>query len=212
MKNRRTFRKAAATGVVGLSASPVLANRFSNHVSDSKKSPVKNVLRYNGYKTAYEAIRYRKLVDLGLFWFEEPVASDDWRGNAECREELDIPVMAGENEFTRWGAHDLVENHACDIVNTDTIKGGGLTEMRKIGALCSAFHMPIAPHGNAHMNIHAVASISNAIILETYPAKARDFNPALPAFPVKDGMVDALTEPGVGMEPDSELVKKYRIE
>jgi len=55
-------------------------------------------------------------------------------------------------------------------------------------------------------------SISNAIILETYPAKARDFNPALPAFPVKAGMVDAPTEPGVGMEPDPELVKKYRTE
>jgi L-alanine-DL-glutamate epimerase-like enolase superfamily enzyme len=167
----------------------------------------------NGYKTAYEAIRYGKMVEhLDLFWFEEPVAPDDWRGNAECRQELDIPIVAGENEFTRWGARDLVENHACDIVNIDTIKGGGLTEMRKIGALCSAFHIPIAPHGNAHMNIHAVASISNAIILETYPAKARDFNPALPAFPVNDGMVDAPTKAGVGMEPDPEMVKKYRIE
>jgi len=166
----------------------------------------------NGYKTAYEAIRYGKLVEhLDLFWFEEPVAPDDWRGNAECREELDIPIVAGENEFTRWGARDLVDNHSCDIVNIDTIKGGGLTEMKKIAALCSAFHIPVAPHGNAHMNIHAVASISNAIILETYPAKARDFNPALPAFPVKDGMVDAPTEIGLGMEPDPELVKKYRI-
>lgn len=166
----------------------------------------------NGYKTAYEAIRYGKLVEhLDLFWFEEPVAPDDWRGNAECREELDIPIVAGENEFTRWGARDLVDNHSCDIVNIDTIKGGGLTEMKKIAALCSAFHIPVAPHGNAHMNIHAVASISNAIILETYPAKARDFNPALPAFPVKDGMVDAPTEIGLGMEPDPELVKKYSI-
>jgi L-alanine-DL-glutamate epimerase-like enolase superfamily enzyme len=84
--------------------------------------------------------------------------------------------------------------------------------MKKIAALCSAFHIPVAPHGNAHMNIHAVASISNAIILETYPAKARDFNPALPAFPVKDGMVDAHTAIGLGMEPDPKLVKKYRVE
>jgi L-alanine-DL-glutamate epimerase-like enolase superfamily enzyme len=167
----------------------------------------------NGYKNAYEAIRYGKLVEhLDLFWFEEPVAPDDWRGNAECREELNIPIVAGENEFTRWGARDLVENHSCDIVNIDTIKGGGLTEMKKIAALCSAFHIPIAPHGNAHTNIHAVASISNAIILETYPSKARDFNPALPAFPVKDGMVDAPTEIGLGMEPDAALIKKYRVE
>ncbi len=167
----------------------------------------------NGYKTAYEAIRYGKLVEhLDLYWFEEPVAPDDWRGNAEVRKELNIPVVAGENEFTRWGARDLVDNHACDIVNIDTVKGGGLTEMRKIAALCSAYHIPVAPHGNAHMNIHALASISNAIILETYPAKARDFNPALPAFPLKDGYVNAPTGIGLGMEPDPALVKKYRVE
>lgn len=167
----------------------------------------------NGYKTAYEAIRYGKMVEhLDLYWFEEPVAPDDWRGNAEVRKELDIPVVAGENEFTRWGARDLVDSHACDIVNIDTIKGGGLSEMRKIAALCSAYHIPVAPHGYAHMNIHALASISNAIILETYPAKARDFNPALPAFPIKDGYVDAPKETGLGMEPDPALVKKYRVE
>ena len=167
----------------------------------------------NGYKTAFEAIRYGRMVEhLDLYWFEEPVAPDDWRGNAEVRKELDIPIVAGENEFTRWGARDLVDNHACDIVNIDTVKGGGLTEMRKIAALCSAYHMPVAPHGNAHMNIHALASISNAIILETYPAKARDFNPALPAFPLKEGYVDAPTEIGLGMEPDPVLVRKYKVE
>ncbi|GAB5476094.1 MAG: mandelate racemase/muconate lactonizing enzyme family protein [Maribacter sp.] len=166
----------------------------------------------NGYKSAYEAIRYGKMVeDLDLYWFEEPVAPDDWRGNAEVRQELNIPIVAGENEYTRWGARDLVENHSCDIVNIDTIKGGGLTEMRKIAALCSAFHIEIAPHGYAHMNVHALASIPNATILETYPAKAQDFNPALTPFPIKDGMIEAPTEIGLGMDPDPALIKKYRV-
>ena len=80
----------------------------------------------NGYNSAYEAIRFGRLVeDLDLYWFEEPVAPDDWRGNAEVRDELDIPIVAGENEYTRWGARDLVENHSCDILNLDTIKAGG---------------------------------------------------------------------------------------
>ncbi|MEL7162046.1 MAG: mandelate racemase/muconate lactonizing enzyme family protein, partial [Bacteroidota bacterium] len=120
----------------------------------------------NGYKSAYEAIRFGRMVeDLDLYWFEEPVAPDDWRGNAEVRDELDIPIVAGENEYTRWGARDLVENHSCDIINMDTIKSGGLTEMRKVAALASAYHIPVAPHGYAHMNIHAVAAISNATVL-----------------------------------------------
>ncbi|WP_422106277.1 mandelate racemase/muconate lactonizing enzyme family protein [Winogradskyella sp.] len=166
----------------------------------------------NGYKTAADAIRFGRMVeDLDLYWFEEPVAPDDWRGNAEVREALDIPIVAGENEYTRWGARDLVENHSCDIVNIDTIKGGGLTEMKKIAALCSAYHVGIAPHGYAHMNIHAVASIPNAMILETYPAKSRDFNPFLEPFPVKNGYVDVPTQPGLGMDIAPEILKKYRV-
>lgn len=166
----------------------------------------------NGYKSAYEAIRFGRMVeDLDLYWFEEPVAPDDWRGNAEVREVLDIPIVAGENEYTRWGARDLVVNHSCDILNLDTIKAGGITEYRKISALASAFHIPIAPHGYGHMNIHVVASTPNAMVLETYPQKARDFNPALPAFTVKDGHVQAPSEVGLGMEVDKKMIDKYRV-
>lgn len=167
----------------------------------------------NGYRSAYEAIRFGRMVeDLDLYWFEEPVAPDDWRGNAECRAALDIPIVAGENEYTRWGARDLVDNHSCDILNLDTIKAGGITEYRKISALASAYHIPVAPHGYSHMNIHVVASTPNALVLETYPKKARDFNPALPAFTLKDGMVKAPTSPGLGMEVPAELIKKYRVD
>ena len=123
-----------------------------------------------------------------------------------------MAIVAGENEYTIWGARELIEAGAADILNLDTVKAGGITENRKIAALAAAFHIPVAPHGNAHMNIHSVASISNALILETYPAKARDFNPALSAFPVKNGMVDAPTEIGLGMEPDATLIEKYRVE
>ncbi len=167
----------------------------------------------NGYSSAYEAIRFGRMVeDLDLYWFEEPVAPDDWRGNAEVRDELDIPIVAGENEYTRWGARDLIENHSCDILNLDTIKSGGITEYRKIAALASAFHVPVAPHGHAHMNIHVVAALDNALILETYPLKARDFNPALPAFPIKNGKVMAPSQPGLGMEVEEYLMKKYRVD
>ncbi|MEM6286060.1 MAG: mandelate racemase/muconate lactonizing enzyme family protein [Bacteroidota bacterium] len=166
----------------------------------------------NGYRSAFEAIRFGRMVeDLDLFWFEEPVAPDDLRGNAEVREALDVPVCAGENTYTRWGARDLVDAHACDWLNLDTIKAGGISEMRKIAALASAYHMPISPHGFAHMNANVVASLANAPIMETYPAKARDFNPALELMPVTDGTVAAPEEPGVGMTVDPSLVERYRI-
>lgn len=165
----------------------------------------------NGYRTAYEAIRFGRMVeDLDLYWFEEPVAPYDWRGNAEVRDALDVPITAGENEYTRWGALNLLTNHSADILNLDTIKAGGITEMRKISALASAYHTPVAPHGYAHMNIHVLASLPGTLILETYPSKARDFNPALPPMPVSGGSVAAPTEPGLGMAIDPALMQ-YRV-
>ena len=166
----------------------------------------------NAYKSAYQAIRFGRMVeDLDLYWFEEPVMPYDWKGNHEVKDQLDIPIVAGENEYTRFGALDLLSNDACDIINMDTIKAGGISEMRKIAALCSAYHVPVAPHGYSHMNVHVVASLANALILETYPKKARDFNPALPAFPVKSGRIKAPMEVGLGMQPAEDLVKKYRV-
>ena len=165
----------------------------------------------NAYK-AYEAIRLgRALEDQQLFWFEEPVIPDDFQGCAEVRAALDTPIVAGENEYTRWGARDLIEHSSADILNLDTIKAGGITEYRKIAALASAWHIPVAPHGFAHMGIHIVASTPNALILESYPLEQRNFNPALPSFPVKNGMVTAPDLPGLGMEVDPGLIKKHKV-
>ena len=61
------------------------------------------------------------------------------------------------------------------------------------------------------MSMHVVASTPNALILETYPEKKKDFNPALPQYEIKDGYAEVPIEPGLGLEPDAELVRKYRM-
>lgn len=166
----------------------------------------------NNKWNAYEAIRFGRAVEkYNLFWFEEPVEPDDFAGCAEVKKALDIPIVAGENEFTRWGCRDLITAGSADILNLDTIKAGGITEYRKIAALASAFHIPVAPHGNPFMAVHLLASTSNTLIMETYPGVKSKYNLALPLFPVKDGYITAPDKPGLGIDPDPEIVKKYRV-
>jgi len=161
---------------------------------------------------AYEAIRFGRAVEnLGLYWFEEPVEPDDFQGCAEVKRALDIPIVAGENEFTIWGCRDLIEHNSADILNLDTVKAGGITEYRKIAALASAYHIPVSPHGSPHMAVHLLASTPNALIMETYPGVESRYNPAIPLFPVKDGFIKAPDKPGIGIDPDPEVVKKYRV-
>ncbi len=166
----------------------------------------------NNRWTAPDAIRFGMMVEkYNPFWFEEPVEPDDFAGCAEVKRKLSIPVAAGENEFTRWGARDLLTANAVDVLQCDTVLSGGISEGRKIAALASAQHLTVSPHGDPHMAAHLLASLPNALIMETYPAVESQYNLALPLFPVKDGYIEVPKKPGLGIDPDPEIVKKYRV-
>jgi L-alanine-DL-glutamate epimerase-like enolase superfamily enzyme len=167
----------------------------------------------NGKWRAYEAIRFGRAVEkYNPFWFEEPVEPDDYAGSAEVKKALDVPIVMGENEFTRWGCRQLIEADSADIFNFDTVIAGGISEYRKIAAMASAFHIPVAPHGDPFMAVHLLASISNGLIMETYPEIESRFNLALPLFPVKNGSIRVPDKSGLGIDPDPEIVKKYRVD
>ena len=67
----------------------------------------------------------------------------------------------------------------------------------------------VAPHGDPHMAVHLIASIPNALIMETYPKVKSQYNPALPLFPVKDGYIELPDLPGLGIDPDPADIRKY---
>lgn len=166
----------------------------------------------NNRWNAYDAIRFGRAVEkYNPYWFEEPVEPDDFAGSAEVKRALDIPIASGENEFTRWGTRDLLEADAVDILNLDTVIAGGITEYRKIAAMASAHHIPVAPHGNPFMAVHLLAATPNALIMETYPAVESKYNLALPLFPVKNGYITVPNKPGLGIDPDPEIVRKYKV-
>jgi L-alanine-DL-glutamate epimerase-like enolase superfamily enzyme len=181
-------------------------------VRDAVGPKVDLLLDANNKWNAYDAIRFGRMVEkYDIYWFEEPVEPDDFAGCADVKNALDIPVVAGENEYTRWGCRDLIEHRSCDILNLDTVIAGGITEYRKIAALGSAYHIPVAPHGNPFMAVHLLASTPSTLIMETYPAVESKHNLALPLFPVKDGYIQAPDKPGLGIDPDPEIIRKYRV-
>jgi len=181
-------------------------------VRDAVGPDVDIMIDANNAWNAYDAIKFGRMVEkYDPYWFEEPVEPDDFAGCAEVKKALDIPIVAGENEFTRWGARDLIQADSADILNLDVVVSGGITEYRKIAALASAFHIPVAPHGNPHMAVHVLASVPNTLIMETYPGVESKYNLALPLFPVKDGYIAPPEKPGIGVDPDAEMIRKYKV-
>ncbi|MBS7610159.1 mandelate racemase/muconate lactonizing protein [Candidatus Bathyarchaeota archaeon] len=81
-------------------------------------------------------------------WLEEPLMPDDIDGYAQLAKALEIPIAGGEHEYTRWGAKELLTRQAVDILQMDVTWAGGITEMRKVCALASAFGIPLIPHAS----------------------------------------------------------------
>ncbi len=164
-----------------------------------------------------EAKRFcREVADCRLRWFEEPVSADDKRGCAEVRAATDIPIAAGESEFTRFDFRELADLRAVDIFQPDMAICGGITEGMRIAALASTYQLGLAPHlwGGALMfaaGLHVCAVSPSAFILE-YSLGA---NPMLhelgeETFPVVNGEVAIPDRPGLGVTVRQEFVDRYR--
>ena len=162
-----------------------------------------------------EAKRFARGVrDCDVAWFEEPVTGDDKRGMAEVRAYTDIPIAAGESEFTRFDFRDLVELRAADILQPDLAIAGGITEAMRIEAIAAAWQLKYAPHlwtgalGFA-AGLHTAAAATSGFILEY----SLGHNPLLhdlvkEDFPVEDGEVEIPDRPGLGITIDEDFVKE----
>jgi L-alanine-DL-glutamate epimerase-like enolase superfamily enzyme len=176
---------------------------------------IKLLVDANNAYTAYQAIDIaRKMEPYDIFWFEEPVAPDDYRGHARVAHATSIPVATGENEYTRYGFRDLIEHEAASILNADAQILGGITEFMQVAALAASHDLHIAPHGAQEVHVHLVTAIPHGLILEVYretvdPLRGQIFKHRLVLD--KDGYVTAPDRPGLGVEPNYELLEKYRV-
>jgi L-alanine-DL-glutamate epimerase-like enolase superfamily enzyme len=101
----------------------------------------------NGAYDAQQAVRVgRRLDELGVMWFEEPVSSDDHRGLRRVRDACLADVTAGEyGDSLAYFAH-LLDAGAVDCVQVDVTRCGGYTEWRRIVALAAAYGLEVSGH------------------------------------------------------------------
>lgn len=171
----------------------------------------------NGY-TAARAIEVGKRLrgELGIIYFEEPVSTQNLHELAQVSEALDIPVIAGEKEYTRWQHRDLIEQGKVGILNPDVTKCGGLTEAKKIAALAQACSKPIIAHNtkptfSTAVALHFMASISNAGPFIEF-IDVDEFKDLLILMRTnvdfRDGSLHVPQGPGLGIDVDETAVKR----
>lgn len=171
---------------------------------------IKLMVDANHAYTAAQAIRFGRLIErYDIDWFEEPVPHTDLRGGAEVCTALDMPVATGEMETTRWGFRVMLAARALDICQADPVNCGGYTEWKKIAALATADHVPLAPHGIHHVGMHCVGALPEALTVETYP-EAYAYPELVPPLRLVDGMIVLPDAPGLGLEVDRAALDRLR--
>lgn len=83
-----------------------------------------------------------------VYWMEECLQPHDYEGFGRLNAEIkSTRIATGEHEYTRYGFRRLLEAHGASIWQPDIGWCGGLTELRRIGALAAAYDIPVIPHG-----------------------------------------------------------------
>src|SRR5204862_195935 len=107
----------------------------------------------------------RRLEAFDPFWYEEPVSSRDLGALAECRREITIPIVTGEELYTRFEFREVFERRAADIINPDVCNVGGIEELREIAAMAEAYHVVVSTHNynSTTVGLAATLQVSAAI-------------------------------------------------
>ncbi len=133
---------------------------------------------------------------------------------AEVADALDVPISAGEHEYTRWQFRDLIQQAKVDIIQPDVVKCAGISEIRKIAVLGSVYNKHFLPHqtqptiGTA-ANLHVCASIQNATRPQEYTGQSPQLDELFKEPLVfEDGYIHVPQKPGLGLELDEEKLRK----
>ena len=110
----------------------------------------------------------RELESLDLLFYEDPVAPEDLDALARVRDAVSVPLAAGERVSTIWGIQPYIERGLVDVIQPDTGRAGGITQMRKMAAMAEGHYITMAPHSGSlgpvaeFAALHVMATIPNA--------------------------------------------------
>ncbi len=149
------------------------------------------------------------------YWVEEPIyPPEDFESLAELRARTGVPMGIGENSTSLREFRRMVTIGKADFIQPAMVKLG-ITALAKVaaeveqeGAICvpNAFYI-----GPAFLAVlHCMAAKEKASPLERMFA---DFGatPFAKTVPVIDGSVEVPQRPGLGADPEDDLIQQFRV-
>jgi len=151
----------------------------------------------------------QRMEEFRPFWYEEPVSFRDLNSLVAARQQIHIPVVTGEEVYTKLEFTQVFAQRAADIINPDVCNVGGILELREIAAMAEAHHVAVAPHNynsttlGLAATLHAAIGMPNFLITEyfvNFAAVGAEI--ANTTFAVENGYITLPDTPGLGIELD----------
>ena len=163
-----------------------------------------------------------RLKPCDLHWLEEPIfPPEDFGALAHLQRESGVDLACGENACTAFEFRSMLDAGAVRYAQPSVTKVGGVTEFRKVEALAEARGVTVMPH-SPYFGPGWLATLQ---LLAAMPLTGRPggswterFYTRLeatlyPGFvsPVEGGRFRVPTGPGLGAEPDPDVIRDYRV-
>ncbi len=168
----------------------------------------------NGSWTIPMAIRtLRKLEEYDIEFCEQPVIGID--GLRQVREQVPIPIGANEAACSLENVMEIIRKEAADVIVTDHHNLGGLLALKKAASMAEIAGIPIVMHANGESSIgyqaglQVLATCPNFKYANQYFGNQLSDDIADRKMVVKDGFIDVLDLPGIGLNADPQKLKKY---
>jgi L-rhamnonate dehydratase len=170
--------------------------------------------RYKLKQAMYVA---RELEKMNIYWLEEPLPAEDYSGYRRLTEFTTLRIATGEEESGRLAFSRLINESHVDVIQPDISRCGGLTEAKKIAAIAADNNIMMVPHAFktgilVAATIHMIASMPHLPFLE-FSVTESAIRKELLARPFiqKDGYIEVPKGPGLGIELNPEVIRKYGV-
>ena len=150
------------------------------------------------------------------FWYEEPVLAENVNALTETKLRVNLPVVTGEELYTKFEFREIFEKRAADIINPDVCNVGGILELKEIAAMAEPYFIAVSPHNynstsiGLAATIQVSATIPNFLITE-YFINFEEFShkATYGQLSLKEGYIEIPKSPGLGIDLNEKVLNDY---
>ncbi len=165
------------------------------------------------------AIRMCRALDdeVGLYWFEDPLPEQDIAGYQALRRAVSTRICTGEKGWHAVHFGTLIGSGAIDVIMLDPAKAEGITGSWHVIRAAAAAGLSWNAHAwssalDTAASLQLAAATDNTLLMELKPVPS-PMQDELVTEPIHqvDGWVQVPAGPGLGVEVDEAVVRRYRF-